>query len=68
MRWTRMVSRDERCQTWTAKSCGPDIPTLISSFVALMSREAMVASKPGAPGRARISRNTIAQGMPVDPA
>jgi hypothetical protein len=26
------------------------------------------AIKPGTPGRSRISRNTIAQGMPVDPA
>ena len=26
---------------------------------------AMVANKPGTPGRARSSRNTIAQGMPV---
>src|SRR5262245_34206603 len=31
-------------------------------------RRTTVANKPGAPRRARISRNTIAQGMPVDPA
>jgi hypothetical protein len=30
-----------------------------------MIREAMVAKKPGTPGRARIRRQTIAQGMPA---
>ncbi|MGJ4905687.1 hypothetical protein ACQR0V_29255, partial [Bradyrhizobium sp. HKCCYLS2058] len=28
----------------------------------------MVANKPGAPGRLRISVKTVAQGMPVEPA
>ena len=51
----------------TAKSCGPDPPTLGSSFAG-DTREATAAIKPGTPGRARISRNTIAQGVPVDPA
>ena len=39
----------------TAKSCGPDLPTLGSSF-AVMIRKAMEAIKPGTPGRARSSR------------
>src|SRR5215470_19999884 len=41
--------------TRTAKACGPDIPTLISSLAGPI-REAMVAKKPGAPGRARYTR------------
>ena len=42
----------------TAKSCGPGIPTLMPSL-RWRSRAAQVtvANKPGAPGRARISRN-----------
>jgi hypothetical protein len=48
----------------TAKSCGRDSPTLGST---LRAQEAggTVANKPGTPARARISRNTIARGMPV---
>jgi hypothetical protein len=52
---------DGRIASWTsdvvrtAKSCGPDSPTLGSSF-AVMIREVMVANKPGTPGRARSSR------------
>ena len=38
----------------TAKSCGPDSPTLESSLAD--DREATVANKPGAPRRARSSR------------
>jgi hypothetical protein len=45
----------------TAKACGPDLPTLGSSF----SREATVAKKPGHRGERAISRNTIAQGRPA---
>jgi hypothetical protein len=33
MRWTRLHLEDERCGPRTAKSCGPDAPTLASSFV-----------------------------------
>jgi hypothetical protein len=33
-----------------------------------MIRKATVAKKPGTPGRARSSVNTIAQGMPVEAA
>jgi hypothetical protein len=47
----------------TAKSCGPDPPTLGSSSVRRF-HGATVANKPGTPGRSRISRNTIVQGMP----
>ncbi|MGJ4952351.1 hypothetical protein [Bradyrhizobium sp. HKCCYLS20291] len=46
------------------KSQGPDTPTLVSSRMAPMRRVVMVANKPGAPGRLRISVKTIARGMP----
>jgi hypothetical protein len=55
---------DEWRRKRTAKTCGPGTPTLVSS-----SREGTrmtVANKPGAPGRARSSRKTIAWGMPGD--
>ena len=47
----------------TAKSCGPDPPTLESSLQ-VMILQATVANKPGTPRRTRISRKPIAQGMP----
>jgi hypothetical protein len=47
----------------TAKPCGPDIPTLMSSFAAI--RKAMVANKPGHQGERGAAVNTIAQGMPM---
>jgi len=59
----------------TAKSCGPDLPTLGSSLPigdvgpngpTRRDRQATVAKKPGTPGRTRISRKTIARGMPDD--
>jgi len=49
-------SPDVRSRERTAKSCGPDPPTLGSSFSRDVSREATVAKKPGTPGRARSSR------------
>jgi hypothetical protein len=64
MRWPPIASPDERCGLWTAKSCGPDIPTLISSL-----RDDELASdgdnKPGLRGEHEGNRNTIAQGMPA---
>jgi hypothetical protein len=45
MRWTRW-RHDERRLMRTAKSCGPDLPTLGSNF-AVMIRKATVAIKPG---------------------
>ena len=48
----------------TAKSCGPDIPTLISSW--RDDPPVMVAKKPGSPGRARRKPlKPIAQGVPA---
>ena len=38
---------DESAALRTAKSCGPDAPTLASSFVGNYFREATVAIKPG---------------------
>jgi hypothetical protein len=69
-RWERDAMDAARQQTndvtRTAKSCGPGAPTL-----ALSERNdplTTVARKPGSPRRSRISRKTIAQGMPVAPA
>src|SRR5689334_14928672 len=57
--------------TRTVKPCGSGSPTLESSLrigdVGLSARhaaQAMVAKKPGTPGRARSSRKAIAQGVP----
>jgi hypothetical protein len=55
----RLARRARR--TRTAKLCGPDIPTLMSSFAAI--RKATVANKPGHRGEHRAAVNTIAQGM-----
>ena len=55
---------DERGLTHMAKSRGPDAPTLASSRRAEDGLPATVATKPGTPGRSRISHPTIAQGMP----
>jgi hypothetical protein len=52
-----------RMKPWrTAKSCGPDTPTLVSSL--LDDQQATVAKEPGHRGEHEISRNTIAQGVP----
>lgn len=40
----------------TLKSCGPDIPTLMSTHDEASLRAGMVARKLGAPGRSRIRR------------
>jgi hypothetical protein len=50
---------DEARRPRTAKSCGPDLPTLGSS---LKSLQATVAKTPGTPGRTRISRKTARAG------
>jgi hypothetical protein len=47
----------------TAKACGPDLPTLGSSFPRDVSRGATVAIKPGHRGEHDISRKAIAQGI-----
>jgi hypothetical protein len=67
MRWrqARLISSRTRALPHTAKSCGPDIPTLISSL-AEHFREATVARKPGHRGERAISCKTIARGMPGD--
>ncbi|MGC2779704.1 MAG: hypothetical protein WA418_29100 [Bradyrhizobium sp.] len=39
---------------------------LVSSMTRVSASCDMVANKPGAPGRLRISVKTVAQGMPVD--
>jgi hypothetical protein len=57
MRWTLDVARRAGSRR-TAKSCGPDLPTLGSSLV-VMIREATEANKPGTPRRARIRRKPL---------
>jgi hypothetical protein len=50
---------------WTAKSCGPDIPTLMSSQrQCLRIALATETTKPGLRGEHEENRKTIAQGMP----
>jgi hypothetical protein len=51
MRWTRGSALTKRCFSWTAKSCGPDAPTLVSSWRSYPPTT--MARKPGSPGRAR---------------
>ena len=63
MRWTLWRARRAR-PVRPAKSCGPDPPTLGSSFAKQVFRLTTVARKARTPGRSRISRNTIAQGRP----
>ncbi|WP_316233362.1 hypothetical protein, partial [Bradyrhizobium sp. SZCCHNPS2010] len=46
------------------KSQRPDTPMLVSRRDEASLRAAMVARKPGAPGRLRINVKTIAQGRP----
>jgi hypothetical protein len=48
----------------TAKSCGPDAPTLASSSWEASFLGMMVANKPGHQGELEGNRNTIAQGRP----
>ena len=48
--------------TRTAKSCGPDAPTLASSL--REEAQATVSNKPGHRGDREVSRKTIARGMP----
>jgi len=56
---------DER-QLADVKSQRPDTPMLVSCAMRESALSRMVANKPGAPGRLRISVKTVAQGMPVD--
>jgi hypothetical protein len=58
---------DEGRMKRTAKSCGPDAPTLASSSREPRLSRAMVANKPGHQGEREGNRKTIAQGMPVEP-
>ena len=53
---------DESAGSRTAKPCGPDAPTLASSWRS--DPQTTVARKPGHRGERVISRKTIAQGRP----
>ena len=58
---------DERLAFADVKSQRPDTPTLVSNpRRRWRAVRMMVAKKPGAPGRLRISVKTVARGMPVD--
>jgi hypothetical protein len=68
MRWTRQCQapswrRRMKLQR-TAKSCGPGAPTLALSSWTRTTNDG--GKRARSPGRSRISRNTIVQGMPVD--
>jgi hypothetical protein len=52
MRWTRAMSATIDVDPRTAKSCGPDAPTLASSFAEVFSR-GDGGKKARSPGRAR---------------
>ena len=62
MRWPQWRVRRARPGR-TAKSCGPGIPTLMPSF-ANQGSQGDGGKKARSPGRSRISRKTIAWGMP----
>ena len=62
----RVFGRADERHGADVKSQGPDTPTLVSTHDEASLRVGMVANKPGAPGRLRISVKTVAQGMPVD--
>jgi hypothetical protein len=68
MRWTRQRQaqslRGRMMLSRTAKSCGPGAPTLALSSWTRTTGDG--GKKARSPGRSRISRNTIVQGMPVD--
>ena len=56
---------DERRMQRTAKSCGPDAPTLAFKLAMMLRITLMtVTKKPGHRGEHEISRKTIAQGRP----
>ena len=69
-RWKRDAMDAQRHETSdamrTAKSCGPDAPRLALRFREMTRGNG--DNKAWSPGRSRISRKTIAQGMPVAPA
>jgi hypothetical protein len=60
---SRVFTRGRTTELRTAKSRGPDAPTLASSGAEIF-RAMMVAKKPGHQGEREVSRKTIAQGMP----
>ena len=68
MRWTRQRQaqslRGRMMLSRTAKSCGPGAPTLALSSWTRTTGDG--GNKARSPGRSRISRNTIVQGMPAD--
>jgi hypothetical protein len=66
MRWTLMALKKRALYRWTAKSCGPDAPTLAFKS-AQETAPVTVANKPGHKS-AKEPVKTIARGMPGEPA
>jgi hypothetical protein len=60
MRWTRVKAEDERLNSRTAKSCGPDAPTLaLTSRRRVRVSRRKVARKPGHLGEHEVSRKPL---------
>ena len=66
MRWTRRHRKTNDAGLRTAKSCGPDAPTLASSLAETI-REATVAKSPVTGESTKEAVKTIARGMPGNP-
>jgi hypothetical protein len=70
MRWTRSAERKflrgRAAPLRTAKSCGPDTPTLVSSAQAYEARARREQQSPVPGESTKDTVKTIAQGMPDD--
>jgi hypothetical protein len=63
MRWTQAALLTRVLTLRTAKSCGPDAPTLASNWLKKF-QSMTVATKPGHRGEREATVKTIARGMP----
>jgi hypothetical protein len=66
MRWTLLARKDEACLRRTAKSCGPDAPTLESSWWRQLRQRGWQTS-PVTRESTKETVKTIARGMPGVP-
>ena len=64
MRWTLASADDEGRVRRTAKSCGPDAPTLASSFAGVIPARRRWQTSPVTGESAKETVKTIARGMP----
>ena len=65
MRWTQVALKTNSADLRTAKSCGPDTPTLVSSFAEVSARRRWQKG-PVTGESAEETVKTIARGMPGD--